>query len=544
MTAWRDDWRGRLSRESGTVFKDWGGRIPIALVYPNTYHVGMSSLGFQTLYAILNAHDSIVCERFFWERRAGEPLSLESQRPLSDFAVLAFSISYELDYFNVVAILKAAGLPLLAADRSDPHPLLLAGGPCITANPQPLAPFFDCFGIGEAEALLPSLLDVVEDGLHGTRDSLLRALASLPGIYVPLLHSTAAVTRQWMPSIDAFATTSAVLTPDTELGRMFLVEVTRGCRWGCRFCLAGYLFRPFRYRSLDNLLLQAEEGLRREKTIGLLGASPADHPQIDELASRLRRMGATISTSSLRIRPMSPVLLRESAESGARSIALAPEAGSQRLRSVINKGITDSDIIAAVDAAAHHPFKHLRLYFMIGLPTETDEDVEQAARLVLSLKECVDRRQPALRISLTVEPFVPKAGTPFQWLPMASAETLQHRLSLLRNSLRPKGIEASSESVNWMIVQGVLSKGDARLADVLAETNGRSLSSWRRAMERFSLESEYYVNRPIPLDERLPWSNLDSGVTDAFLRREYERAHRAEGTPPCPAVGCHDCGVC
>lgn len=544
MTTWHEEWQRQLSRERGTVIKDWGGRIPVALIYPNRYYVGMSNLGFQTIYALLNSDNRIVCERFFWERDSGEPLSLESQRPLGDFALLAFSVSYELDYFNIVALLKAAGIPLLAAERDDSHPLLVAGGPCATANPQPIAPFFDCFGIGEAEAILPPLVDVVSDGGAGENRAVLQALSLLPGVYVPTLHSTSTVTRQWVRDIDGFATTSAILTPDTELGRMFLVEVTRGCKWGCRFCLAGYLFRPFRYRSLDNLLVQAQRGLTQETTLGLLGASPSDHPQIDELVSRLRKMGAGLSVSSLRIRPLSSTLLRGLAESGTRAVALAPEAGSERLRRVINKGIAEADILAAADAAAQHHLKRLRLYFMVGLPTETDDDVREAARLVLSLKECVDRGQPGTRISMTVEPFVPKAGTPFQWLPMASAETLRHRLSLLRRSLKPQGIEVTSESVNWMIVQGVLSRGDARLAQPLATTDGRSLSSWRRAMEQCSLDAQHYVNRHIPLDEKLPWSNLDSGVAATYLKGEYEKACRAEGTPPCPAAGCQECGVC
>ena len=544
MTAWNKKARRRLSQERGTISKDWGGRIPIALIYPNTYYLGMSNLGFQTVYALFNSYDNIVCERAFWDEKAREPLTIESQRPLSDFAVLAFSITYELDYFNVVNILKSSGIPLFAADRNDSHPIVIAGGPCITANPEPLSPFFDCFAIGEGEAILPAVVEVISKGIEGRKDALLQALSSLPGIYVPSLHNGKTISRQWVQDINDFATTSVILTPETELGGMYLIEVARGCRWGCRFCLAGYLFRPFRYRSLDYLLDQAEIGLKHEKRIGLLGASPFDHPDIDELVTRLQHMGAEMSVSSLRIRPLSRVSLRGLIESGTQTISLAPEAGSERLRKIINKGVTESDIIEAIDKVAEYRLKHLKLYFMIGLPTETDDDIDDIIKLTLALKGRIDDKRAGTRITLTVEPFVPKAGTPFQWLPMTSAEILAHRLSLLKNSLKPMGIKLASESVNWMVIQGVLSKGDARLAQVLAKMEGTTLSSWRRAMEECSLDAEYYVNREIPFNEKLPWSNIDSGVNKDYLESELEQARLGEETPPCPPAECHKCGVC
>lgn len=532
----------RLAREEGTIFKDWGGRIPIALIYPNTYHLGMSNLGFQTIYGLLNSYDNIVCERVFWEERAKEPLSLESQRPLSDFAVLAFSISYELDYFNVVQILKSSRIPLFAADRNQAHPLVIAGGPCIIANPEPLAPFFDCFAIGEGEALLPSMLDVLSEGIQGSKDELLQALASVPGVYVPRLYDGEAISRQWVPEIDDLATTSVILTPDTEFGNMYLMEVARGCKWGCRFCLAGFLFRPFRFRSLDSLLSQAESGLKYEKRIGLLGAAVSDHPEIDELVTGLRRMGAETSVSSLRIRPLSRVVLRGLAESGTQTVSLAPEAGSERLRTLINKGVAEKEIIEALDEVARHGLRQVKLYFMIGLPTETDEDIDDIIKLTLTLKGRIERA--GSRLTLTIEPFVPKAGTPFQWLPMASAEILSHRLSLLKNGLEPRGIAIKTESVGWTLVQGVLSRGDSNLAQALARMEGRSLSSWRRALEECSLDAEYYVNREIPPTERLPWSSLDSGVDIGYLESELAKAARGEETAPCPMAGCQECGVC
>ena len=547
---WDKEARQRLSREKGTIFKDWGGRVPIALLYPNTYYVGMSNLGFQTIYSLLNSYNNIVCERVFWD---GDGRSIESGHPLDDFAVLAFSISYELDYFNVVEMLKRSTAPLHSADRSDSHPLVIAGGPCITANPEPLSPFFDCFVIGEGEAILPAMLDIITEGTGGSRDEMLQSLSSLAGVYVPSLAPAKPVSRQWARNIDDFATTSVILTHQTELGDMFLIEVARGCRWGCRFCLAGFLFRPFRFRSLSSLLNQAERDLREKKRIGILGASPFDHPELEELVSRLQQMGADISISSMRIRPLSRVALRGLVDSGTQTLSLAPEAGSERLRKIINKGISEKDIIETIGWIAPHPPKQIKLYFMIGLPTETEDDIDEIIRLTLSLKECLDRWQGGSHLTLTIEPFVPKAGTPFQWLPMESAKTLTQRLTTLRNSLEPKGIEIRSESVAWSVVQGVLSRGDRSLAPLLSwmvglgESGGvhrKSLSLWRQALSEFSLDADLYIGRQIPLDERLPWANIDSGIEPAYLERELDLSRRGEETPPCPLTQCHECGVC
>jgi len=551
---WDKAARQRLSKEQGTIIKDWGGRIPIALIYPNTYYIGMSNLGFQTIYGLLNGYENIVCERVFCE---GDGKSIESGHHLDDFSVLAFSISYELDYFNVVEMLTSSATPLFAADRNDTHPLVIAGGPCIIANPEPLSPFFDCFAIGEGEAILPAIIEVLqgevgeyrksEKGIRGSRDDLLRALSSLPGVYVPSLYDGKPISRQWVRNIDDFATTSVILTPQTELGDIFLIEVARGCRWGCRFCLTGYLFRPFRFRSLHGLLSQAENGLKYEKRIGLLGASPFDHPEIEELVDKLRRMGAEMSISSLRIRPLSRVALRGLVESGTQTLSLAPEAGSERLRKIINKGVSEKDIIEAIDWVAEHPPKQLKLYFMIGLPTETEDDIDDIIKLTLALKGSIDTRRAGSHLTLTVEPFVPKAGTPFQWLPMTSAKILSHRLATLRNSLKPKGIAVRSESAAWAIVQGVLSRGDRNLAPVLARMEGKSLSSWRRALAEFSLDADFYVGREIPIDERLPWANLDSVIERSYIEGELERARLSEESPPCPlgdCIECHKCGVC
>jgi len=525
--------RYRLSRETGTIIKDWGGRIPIALIYPNSYYVGMSNLGIHAIYSLLNGYQNVVCERLFWDKKekagAVTTLSLESQRPLSDFAVLAFSITYELDYFNVVHILKASGIPLYAADRDETHPLVIAGGPCITANPLPLSPFFDCLCIGEAEPILPALLPVIAEGITGQRNDLLQALASVPGVYVPQCYDGTPVVRQWAADLDDFPVHSTILTPDTELGNLYLIEVERGCNWGCRFCLVSNAFRPMRFHSLDRLIAQAERGLQYRKRLGLVGPAVSDHPRFEELLTSLQQMGAGLSISSLRIRPLPQIALREMAKGGARTIALAPEAGSQRLRQVIKKGISEDDILESIAKVAEQGIRQLKLYFMIGLPTETDDDIEAIVDLTLRCKAILDKQQTGGRITLSIAPFVPKAGTPFQWLPMEPLATLNRRLSLLRNTLSPKGIRLKGESPAWTEVQAVLARGDVRLAEVLASVGEVSLSGWRKATKECHFDVDYYAHQRWAHQrwdtaEELPWAVLDSGTDPSYLKLELDRA--------------------
>jgi len=517
--------RRHLSREQGTVIKDWGGRLPIALVYPNSYYLGMSNLGVHALYKLLNGHDKLVAERAFWEAEDSQlpPISLESQRPLADFAVIAFSISYELDYFNVARILKASGIPLYATDRDEQHPLIIAGGPCVMANPMPISPFFDCLGIGEAEPIVPAILPAISEGIGGKRSDLLKSLSSLPGVYVPQ-HPGKPVTRQWAENLDDSPVASVVLTPDTELGDLYLIEVERGCNWGCRFCLTSQAFRPMRYRSLDNLITQAEEGLKHRNRLGLVGAAISDHPQIEELMTGLTAMGAKLSVSSLRIAPLSGVVLRELAKGGARTVTLAPEAGSQRLRRVIKKGINNDDILEAMEMVAEQGIKQVKLYFMIGLPSETDEDIEEIINLSLNCKRLLDSKHPGTRLTLNISPFVPKAGTPFQWLPMTQPSILNRRLSRLKKGLMPKGIKIKAESPAWSQVQGVLARGGTELSKVLADIEEISLSGWRKAAAKHDIDIDFYAHQRWDIKQKLPWDFIDSGTKAGYLELELDRA--------------------
>lgn len=534
--------RARLSRERGAIVKDWGGKIPVALIFPNTYHLGMSGLGFQTVYGILNSYDNIVCERFFSD---GGGKSVESDRPMDDFAILAFSISNELDYFNAIEMLSLSHSPLQASHRSGSDPLVIAGGPCVTANPEPIAPFFDAFAIGEGEAILPALVDTIVDGIQSDREALLDKISNIPGMYVPRLHDGKSIARQWARDIDGFATTSVILTPHTEFSDMYLIEIERGCKWGCRFCLAGYAFRPFRFRSEANLLKQCEKALSLTNKIGLLGACVSDHPQIEGLTTQLRGMGAQISVSSLRVRPVSSIVLQALKDSGAETLTFAPEAGSERLRRIINKGASKEDIVSAITKASEVGIRQLKLYFMIGLPTETDDDIEEIIALALEARAIMERKRAGCRLTLTFEPFVPKAGTPFQWLPMTSAKILNKHHSYLKRQMERKGVEVRTESVSWAMVQGLLSRGDNRLSPAIAKVaQNRSLSTWRQALDECAIDTDTYIGREIPASEKLPWDFIDSGVKTDYLESELDKARGGKTTPPCPTIECHRCGVC
>jgi radical SAM superfamily enzyme YgiQ (UPF0313 family) len=523
----KKQFRAILSREEGTVIKDWGGRLPIVLIYPNSYYLGMSNLGIHTIYKLLNDYRDVVCERVFWDKQdKNPPVSIESARPLGDFSVLAFSISYELDYFNAVSVLRAAGIPLFARERDERHPLVIAGGPCITSNPIPLVPFFDCLCIGEAEVIIPAILPVLTGDAGEDRKELLKALSVLPGVYTPAFPSSSPISRQWVRNLDNYTSVSTVLTPDTELGDLYLIEAERGCQHGCRFCMVNTAFAPMRFRSFENILIRARQGLRYRNRIGLVGPAVTDHPRIVDILEGLRHAGAELSISSLRIGSLSEEIIGELAAGGTQTITIAPEAGSARIRRLINKNISDDDILRTADMIARHGFRQLKLYFIIGLPTETDKDVADIVDLATAIKDRIDRNRSSTRITLNVAPFVPKAGTPFQWLPMAPPEILNNRLSILRSSLPLKGIRLNEESPAWSHIQALLARGDSNLANVLATLEENTLSGWRRAAEKCEIDIDSYVYRQWDTDAELPWAMIDSGTRYEHLCTELEKALR------------------
>jgi len=500
--------RSQLRKERGTIRKDWGGRIPFVLAYPNTYHVGMSSLGLQIIYGLLNADPGVVCERTFWEQRDGEgiPIAMESQRSIGEAMVVAFSISFELDYLHVVDVIRRSRIPLLAGDRDDRHPLLMAGGIAVSANPAPIAPFFDVLAFGDGEAILPGLLGGLRRAAGGSREEILRCLQGVPGLYIPPLAPTEPVNRVWVKSLDDFPTGSAILTPDTEFADMNLLEVARGCGRGCRFCLGGYINRPIRERSVSTLIEQARSKLELSPRVGLVGSAVSDYSRIEELVDGLLEMGARISISSLRADSLSPKLAIALVEGGARTLTIAPEAGSERLRQFINKNLTEEHIMRAVELSSRHHFQRLKLYFMIGLPSETDEDIGELISLVLAIRE---RFVGKLIVSVT--PFVPKAQTPFQWADMADAAYLTETNRRLRRELAPRGVKLEVASVREARMQGVLARGDERLASALARARGASVASLASALLAEGLaEGDYLRGRS--LEEGLPWWMVGAGT--------------------------------
>jgi radical SAM superfamily enzyme YgiQ (UPF0313 family) len=494
--------------------KDWGGKLPFAFVYPNSYFIGMSNLGLQAIYGFLNALDDVVCERVFWDKDNSEktavPLSIESQRPLTDFAVLAFSLNYEIDYLNIASILKTSGIPLYSEHRNETHPLIIAGGPCITANPMPIAPFFDCLCIGEAEVLLPAMLPVIRRGISESRDDLLRELAKIPGVYVPRFTPDKPVVRQRLNNLLSNPVHSIVLTQETELSDLFLIEVERGCAHGCRFCLVSSAFSPMRFHPLQSLLKQAEMGLNFRKRIGLVGPAVTDHPQIEDLLKGLLTIGAQISISSLRLTSITVEIMRMLVNGGMRSVALAPEAGSESLRQTIKKGINETQILEAIRLAGEAGMQQLKLYFMIGLPGETEADIQAIVDLTLTGKNIIENKRGKTRLTLNISPFVPKAGTPFQRSPMASLDILQSRIAFLKSRLAGQGIKINHESPQWSEIQTVLSRGDSSLANALADIEKESLPAWHTAVEKHQIDMDYFTHQEWQENSKLPWSIIES----------------------------------
>ncbi|HEY3092777.1 MAG TPA: radical SAM protein [Vicinamibacterales bacterium] len=566
MKYWQQRERAReiLSKEVGYVSKPHGGRLRVALAFPNTYFVGMSNLGFQTVYKLFNAEDDIVCERVFLPPKSelaaqlsnGAPLlTIESQTPVNEFDIFAFSVSFEWDYTNVVSLLRLAGLKPRAADRTHRDPLVMIGGAVTFVNPEPLAPFADVIAAGEGEALIPSLLTAFKAA--SDRDDLLRRLAPERGFYVPSFYD---VNHRDDGTIEAFVprpgtgapatvkkaalkTTEAVdppattiFTPDTELGSRFLVEVVRGCANLCRFCWAGYNYLPVRAFPKDRILQLAESARRYSSHAGLVSIALCDHPEIEEILTRLVAMGYSISPASLRLDDLTPTILNLLRKSGERTITIAPEVGSDRLRRVINKTITNDEIFAAADMIFESGFENLKLYFMIGLPTETDDDLVAIRDMTVRLRASMLRHQRGRghigRIVGSVNPLVPKPGTAYQWLPMEDDGSIERKIRRMKSLLAGiDNVYFNIKSERHSFYQALLSLGDRRVAAAIevAERNG---GNWRAAVAESGVDAAFYVFRDRSADPVLPWDIIDGGLKDHFFRSEFDKALREEWTLP------------
>jgi len=566
MKVWQQRERAReiLSKEVGYVSKPHGGRLRVALAFPNTYFVGMSNLGFQTVYKLFNAENDIVCERVFLPPKSelaaqlagGAPLvTLESQTPVNEFDIFAFSVSFEWDYTNVISMLKLAGLKPRAAERTHRDPLVMIGGAVTFVNPEPLAPFADVIAAGEGEALVPSLLTAFKTAAD--RDDLLRRLAADRGFYIPSFYDVKyrdeGVIEAFVPkpgtgapptvkkaalktteAVDPPATT--VFTPETELGSRFLVEVVRGCANLCRFCWAGYNYLPVRAFPKERILELAEKAKPYSDRAGLVSIALCDHPEIEEILTRLVDMGYSISPASLRLDDLTPTILSLLRKSGEKTITIAPETGSDRLRRVINKTVTNDEILAAAEMIFESGFENLKLYFMIALPTETEADLVAIRDITLQLREIMLKHQRGRghigRIVGSVNPLVPKPGTAYQWLPMEDDGSIERKIRRMRSLMAGiDNVYFNIKSERHSFYQALLSLGDRRVAAAIeaAERNG---GNWRAAVAESGVDAGFFVFRDRSNDAVLPWDIIDGGLREHFFRSEFDKALREEWTLP------------
>jgi radical SAM superfamily enzyme YgiQ (UPF0313 family) len=566
MKLWEHRERARqtLAREVGYVQKPHGGRLRVAFVFPNTYYVGMSSLGFQTVYRIFNSLDHVVCERAFLPGRqelrqqidSGLPLiTIESQTPVRDFDVLAFSVAFEWDYTNVVSMLRLAGLAPRAADRTARDPLVIIGGAVTFLNPEPLAPFADVIAAGEGEVLIPALVSAIER--TGSRSELYADLAGQRGFYIPSAYDVrhhddgsiaafepkpgtnapAVVKKAAVKSAEKLdPPATSIFTPDTEFGSRFLVEVVRGCANLCRFCWAGYNYLPVRAFSADRILELAREARPHSGKAGLVSIALCDHPEIERILEGLLEMGYSISPASLRLDDLTEPIVQLLKRSGERSITIAPETGSDRLRRVINKTVTNDEILEATELIFRSGIDNLKLYYMIGLPTETDDDLVAIRDLTIRMRDVMVKygreRGHLGRIIGSVNPLIPKPGTAYQWLPMEDPAQTDRKAKRLRQLLA--GIENvyfNIKSERHSYYQALLSLGDRRVAPAIeaAERNG---GNWRAAVAEAGVDADFYIFRDRSKDALLPWDIIDGGMKRPFFESELQKAYKEEWTLP------------
>ncbi len=555
----------------------------VCLVYPNRYAVGMGNLGFQAVYEIFDQHPGVVCERAFLPDsdeaplvRKGDLRSLETQTRVQDFDVIAFSISFETDYWHVVRLLDWIGLPLTSRERNGYGPLVLAGGPAVFLNPEPLAEFIDLFLVGEAEEMLPEFLNLLSASLRqkgsGFGD-LLKASAAIAGAYVPAeftpvyegplqIGLTRAehdrplrVERRLIWDLNRFRTTTRILSKEAVFGDMMLVEASRGCQWGCRFCAAGYMYRPIRTRGIEELTATVRDSLTQRSTIGLVGAEMASVPGVDLLSELAMEAGGRLSPSSLKADCVTPRLAATLARGRNRSATVAPEAGSERMRRVINKNLSEFDILRAADLLVGEGVRDLKLYFMVGLPTEEQEDVEAIAALTAKIRarlwDTEKARGRVAKITVSVNPFVPKPWTPFQWDAMEPLPSLKAKLSHLRNLLRKlPSVYLDGESPREGYFQTLLSRGDRRMGRFLIAVHEHDGDWWRviRQWQRQGLQGlphpDSYVHRTYSEEERLPWDFIDHRIQKSYLVVERRKAFMNRQTAPCDTTTCTTCAAC
>ena len=562
------------------LYKDEDSRVTVnphagqkvAIVYPNTYFVGMSNLGLHIIYEEINLRNDSVCERIFlpekkeleaYDKTKTPLMSVETQRPMHQFDVVAFDVTFEMDYFHIPLMLRHGRVPIMGKDRTEFDPIVIAGGPCATFNPEPFADFIDAFIIGEGEGIVSRVLDIIRDGkMEGLdRHAILRQLANISGVYVPSLYvpiysddgefkgyhiaegAPKTIKRHFEMLTSGGET--VVATNYTEFGAMYIIEVARGCGRHCRFCMAGYCFRVPRVRPLEILKEGVDRAEKLGKKVGLMGAAISDYPEVDELVTYIRSKDMRYSCASLRADSLTQAVVDGLADSGQKTITIAPETGSERLRRVINKGISEEHLQNAATLSAKSGIQHMRLYIMIGLPTETDEDIEAIVGLAERTQAHMAEVGCKGRLTLSINPFIPKPFTPFQWMAMDNQKTVEKKLQYIKKALQKnRRIEVLVESPKEAYIQGILARGDRRLGAVLAACAAeRGSKSFKSEMKAAGLDMDDMNYRERSFDEFLPWSHLDMGMDEGYLEMEWKRSVDEAYTPPC-VQGCKRCGVC
>ena len=562
------------------LYKDEDSRVTVnphagqkvAIVYPNTYFVGMSNLGLHIIYEEINLRNDSVCERIFlpekkeleaYDKTKTPLMSVETQRPMHQFDVVAFDVTFEMDYFHIPLMLRHGRVPIMGKERTEFDPIVIAGGPCATFNPEPFADFIDAFIIGEGEGIVSRVLDIIRDGkMEGLdRHAILRQLANISGVYVPSLYvpiysddgefkgyhiaegAPKTIKRHFEMLTSGGET--VVATNYTEFGAMYIIEVARGCGRHCRFCMAGYCFRVPRVRPLEILKEGVDRAEKLGKKVGLMGAAISDYPEVDELVTYIRSKDMRYSCASLRADSLTQAVVDGLADSGQKTITIAPETGSERLRRVINKGISEEHLQNAATLSAKSGIQHMRLYIMIGLPTETDEDIEAIVGLAERTQAHMAEVGCKGRLTLSINPFIPKPFTPFQWMAMDNQKTVEKKLQYIKKALQKnRRIEVLVESPKEAYIQGVLARGDRRLGAVIAACAAdRGSKSFKAELKAAGLDMDEMNYRERSFDEFLPWSHLDMGMDDGYLEMEWKRSVDEAYTPPC-VQGCKRCGVC
>ncbi len=577
-----------LGNESGTYLKKWKDRIPVALLYPNTYAVGVSNLGFQLVYSLLNQFDHLVCERFFLSKDPAVTLrSFESDRLLTDFPLLFYSISFEHDYVNLAKLLLKGGVTLFAEDRGDTlisneNPMVVGGGVATFMNPEPLAPFSDLFLLGEAEGMVQDFVMLFTEKMESVSRSELLYLTqkTVSAAYVPSFHKAvysvktgrlcdsvplrgkdSSIKKHTIQSVEK-AAHSQLLSPDAEFSNLYVTELGRGCSKGCRFCAAGFIYRPPRLWDADAVVRGIEERSSDVKRIGLLGMEMAQKVELETLSSYLLDSGCSLSFSSLRADRISGQLLKLLRNSGLKSVAIAPDGASERLRRVINKNLTEDDILLAVERLAKAGLYKLKLYLMIGLPTENMDDLQEMIDLIKKIKKRMlpfgRKRGRLCEISLSVNCFAPKPWTPFQFHPFGGIEcdsgceinvlqtirSLKFKIAFLKKGIRNEAnVRFNHDKPENVLFQAVLAKGDRRLAKVLA-TMARDHIPWKQAMKKHDLSPEFYAIYQHAKDDYFPWNIVDHGINQKYLWTEYQKSFLAQTTVACDTKVCKRCGVC